>query len=57
MYRCLECGFIFEDPKLYSEDRTPDGAFEGGYFIERWTGCPYCSCSFEEFEEDEEDEE
>lgn len=57
MYRCEDCGYVFEEPKLYSEDRTPGGAFEGGSFIERWVGCPFCSGEFEEFEEEEEDEE
>ena len=48
MYKCLDCGHVFEEPKQYSEDRTPGGAFEGGSFIEHYTGCPLCSGAFEE---------
>ena len=48
MYKCLDCGHIFEEPKQYSEDRTPGGAFEGGSFIEYYTGCPVCSGAYEE---------
>lgn len=48
MYKCLGCGHIFEEPKQYSEDRTPGGACEGGSFIEHYTGCPVCSGAYEE---------
>ncbi len=48
MYKCCDCGCVFEEPKHYSEDRTPGGAFEGGSFIEHYEGCPYCSGAFEE---------
>jgi rubredoxin len=46
MYKCLDCGHIFDEPKQYSEDRTPGGAFDGGSFIEHYTGCPFCGGSF-----------
>lgn len=57
MYKCIECGLVFENAKLYSEDRTPGGAFEGGSFIEKWYGCPHCSCDYVEFFEEETEEE
>lgn len=40
MFKCYDCGYVFEEPKHYSEDRTPGGAFEGSSFIEHFTGCP-----------------
>ena len=43
MYRCLDCGRIFEDPKNYVETH---GFMCGPY--EEWTGCPDCSGSYEE---------
>jgi hypothetical protein len=48
MYKCLDCGAVFEEPKEYAEDRTPGGSFEGGSFIEHFTGCPYCEGAYEE---------
>ena len=57
MYKCLDCGCIFEEPKKYSEDRTPGGVFEGGSFIEYWQGCPDCAGAYEEYDEEEEYEE
>lgn len=58
MFICLECGRIFEEPKLIKESR---GEFWGAPCYEEWPGCPFCYCgNIEEyFEEDdyEEDEE
>lgn len=51
MYKCFDCGLVFEEPKRYSEDRTPGGVFEGGSFIEHYDGCPNCSGAFEEAKE------
>lgn len=48
MYKCLDCGFDFEEPKRYSEDYTPGGAFEGGSFMRYFEGCPICAGAFEE---------
>ncbi len=45
-YICLECGEIFDDPKKYSEDLTPSGAFEGGSFIHEYYACPYCEGAY-----------
>lgn len=56
MKRCLECGFLFEEPKEYDEDLTPGGAFEGGSFIRKFKGCPICEGSYEEIKEEEENE-
>ena len=51
MYKCLDCGAIFTEPENYSEDRTPGGVFEGGSFIEHYTGCPMCSRAYEAVQE------
>ncbi len=48
MYKCLDCGYVFEEPRTYTEDRTPGGVFEGGNFIELYEGCPKCSGGYEE---------
>lgn len=48
MYKCLDCGHVFEEPKQYREDRTPGGTCEGGSFIEHYTGCLLCSGAYEE---------
>ena len=57
MYKCNDCDCIFDNPKTYSEDRTPSGVFEGGSFIETWEGCPHCeSCDYEEFDPEESEE-
>lgn len=48
MYKCFDCGALFEEPKEYSEDRTPGGVCEGGSFIEHYSGCPYCSGAYDE---------
>lgn len=48
MYICKECGLIFNQPAKYEEDRTPGGAFEGGSFIESFSGCPRCSGGYDE---------
>lgn len=51
MYKCYDCGSIFTEPENFSEDRTPGGAFEGGSFIEDYTGCPMCSGAYGEVQE------
>ena len=38
MYKCEECGEVFEEPKVYYE-RHPYGE---GYAEEEWRVCPYC---------------
>lgn len=48
MYKCCDCGLVFDNPKTYSEDRTPGGAFEGGSFNYSWEGCPSCEGAFDE---------
>ena len=48
MYKCCDCGLVFDTPKHYSEDRTPGGAFEGGSFIYHYDGCPSCGGSYDE---------
>lgn len=51
MKRCLECGFLFEEPKEYDEDLTPGGAFEGGSFVRKYTGCPICGGAYNNLEQ------
>lgn len=48
MFKCLECGALFVEPKQYSEDLTPGGAFEGGSFIRSYNACPNCGGEYEE---------
>lgn len=48
MYKCLDCGFEFDESKKYSEDCTPGGAFEGGSFMRYYTACPWCAGTYEE---------
>ena len=57
MYYCEECDFIFEEPTLYAEDRTPGEAFEGGSFIEHFKGCPICAGGYVEYDEESEENE
>ena len=48
MYICKDCNFVFDQPTTYKEDRTPGGTFEGGSFIESFSGCPKCSGAYDE---------
>ena len=48
MYKCVECGGIFEEPKRYCDDYTPGGAFEGGSFMSYYNACPYCASNYDE---------
>ena len=57
MYKCQECGCVFDEPEKFAEDCTPGGAFEGGSFINYWEGCPNCAGDFEEYDEEDEKEE
>ena len=41
MYKCLECGLKFEEPKIYTEDCSPASSLESG-FIQGFKGCPAC---------------
>lgn len=45
-YICLECKKVFDEPKMYKEDLTPGGAFEGGSFIHEYYACPFCEGSY-----------
>ena len=42
MYKCLDCGYVFEEPKICYEDLSPGCSFEGGAFNNRYYGCPRC---------------
>lgn len=47
MYRCIECGAIFEEGEeaTWEEDR---GEYWGVRCTERMSGCPYCKGGYEE---------
>ena len=51
MYYCSECG-LFEEPKTYSEDRTPYGGSPEPGFTDTFTGCPTCGAGYEEVSQD-----
>lgn len=46
MYKCFDCGCVFEQPKVYTEDCTPGGVSEGGSFIQKFEECPECGGAF-----------
>ena len=56
MWKCNECGCIFETPKVWKEDR---GECWGTRAYETMYGCPVCESSdYDEYTgENEEDEE
>lgn len=55
MYRCNDCGHIFDSP---SEVRESRGEFWGMLAFETMYYCPYCdSEDFDEYDEDEEEDE
>ena len=47
MYKCSECGLVFDTPKAYREDRTPGGASETT-FTEVLFACPSCGGNYDE---------
>lgn len=47
MYKCVECGMVFEEPKMYSEDCTPYGGSGEYGFINKYYGCPNCEGNYE----------
>ena len=51
MYKCFECGAVFDTPTRYVEDCTPGGVFEGGQFLSSHMGCPYCAEAYGSVEE------
>ena len=54
MYKCLDCGRVFEEPASWDESR---GEFWGMPAYETVSGCPYCnSGDYEEYTEDDEGE-
>lgn len=49
MYKCTECGAVFEEPKTWWESR---GEFGGSPCSEEMSGCPNCGeCGYEEAEQ------
>ena len=53
MWKCEECGYIFDEPKIIYE-RHPYGM---GYATEEFAVCPCCkSTSFEEYREETDDD-
>lgn len=53
MYKCLDCGAIFDKPAQWEEDR---GEFWGVPCTETCYGCPVCDGDYEEFIEKEDEE-
>ena len=45
MYKCIECGTVFEEPKTWKEGR---GEFWGMPCTETMSGCPKCREGYEE---------
>lgn len=45
MYKCFDCGRIFETPHTWQE---PRGEFWGMPCTETVSGCPYCDGDYEE---------
>lgn len=41
MYKCKNCGGVFEEPKFYTETHGLDSPP-----YENWTGCPSCSGAY-----------
>lgn len=54
MFKCCECGCIFEEPKSWQESR---GEFWGIPCSETMYGCPNCEGDFEEVDADDNDDE
>ncbi len=42
MYKCLDCGCVFEEPKICCEDLSPSCSFEGRTFNHQYYGYPRC---------------
>lgn len=54
MYKCNDCGHIFEELETWNEAR---GEFWGVMAYEQMTGCPRCySTDVDEIPEDDDDE-
>lgn len=51
MFKCTECGRVFEEPAEWEESR---GEYWGVPCTETMYGCPYCGGYFEEAKECEE---
>lgn len=41
MYKCLECGFVFDEPETYRENV---GEYCGAPAYQDYKGCPECKC-------------
>ena len=46
MYKCAECGFIFEEPAVWTESR---GEWFGYPAREEMAGCPRCRGGYDEY--------
>lgn len=53
MYKCLECGFEFEEPTTWRESR---GEFWGAPCYESMRGCPRCKGEYDEVREGDDDD-
>lgn len=57
MYKCLECGSVFETPKTCTENLAPYGEFNNSSFDHQYSACPHCDGEYEEAVQCEECEE
>lgn len=48
MYKCSECGLVFDEPKRFSENRAPYGADMEPRFYETLYGCPSCGGNYDD---------
>lgn len=53
MYKCWNCGLVFEEPKEWKEYR---GECFGFPAYETMTGCPNCNSDYSEIEGDDEED-
>lgn len=54
MYKCLDCGYEFEEPRIITEDYEAYGSI----FYEDYLCCPECcGWAFDEIDPDDEDDE
>lgn len=51
MYRCKDCGEIFDEPRHWTEQH----GFSDGLY-EHWEGCPCCGGAFEDYDEEVDEE-
>lgn len=53
MFKCVECGAIFEEPRVVREK----GEAWGATYYHTYSACPYCYGAYDEYSEEDEYEE